>query len=266
LSSDGFVTLNRLFTWTAAGATINRVQTAISLIRATLVTAVLLFNSCSGKHSTSAMAKILALEEIPPQNRADGRTTRPMQAGQLLATGETFQLRPGQKATVAFTLGIIVALSDQAEVEIIKFRLAKDGNETGSDLTERDVEMRVSKGSLIGSVAPDALKTTFILTAGPAHLSFEPGSLFYLDISDEEFHVTSVRGTVRLLHDGRQVTILPPGNWLHWPKGQPGPSEPEIAAASGRAQQEVTSALEAEAAMQLLLAVEQKAVPEWRHP
>jgi hypothetical protein len=226
---------------------------------------VLVTVGCSGRHSTSALAKILAVDDDASADSATAATTaRSLRPGQFFSRGQMLRLSPGKKATVAFTPGIMITVFNQAEIKIDRFVVAKDGNETGYDAMERDVQINLTGGSLIAALAADALRSRFLITTRHGTLSTESGSLFYLDDSAERLRVTCVRGTVRLgtgPHGG--MTIFS-GQWIAWRAGSQ--SEPRTVSTDPRAQEDVTQALEAETAMQALLLAEQKIVPSWRHP
>src|SRR4029077_7058578 len=151
-------------------------------------------------------------------------------------------------------------------IVITHLRLARDGNETGHETMEREIEIRCLSGSIIGSLPADAVKTRFIITTDAGRVSVEPGTLFYLTVSDQTLQVTCPRGEVRLTTaSSADVITVPSGKWFVFQKGATTRSEPQAAFENARAQEEVSLALEAEATMQPLLAAEQRAVPSWRH-
>jgi len=172
----------------------------------------------------------------------------------------------GLKATVAFTPGIMATLFNSAQIVIDKLRLAKDGNETGFDLMEREVEFRLLRGSLIALVPSDGLITRFRIRTDSEIVAAGPGSLFYAEKSEAAIHVVCIRGEIALLAKNGARTVVPPGKWCDWKKGEGEPTQEQATAAGAQTQQETAAGLEAEAAMLTLLLAEQKSVPRWRHP
>jgi hypothetical protein len=244
-----------------------------SLLLAAIVTRIaigcslILFIGCSGRSSTSGVAEILSLEEMPPSDSANvAAPKRPIGTNRYILPGAMWQVPPGLRATVAFTPGIMVTLFNSAQIVIDKLRLAKDGNETGFDLMEREVEFRLLRGSLIALVPSDGLMSHFRIRTDIGILAAGPGSLFYLEESEAGIHIACIRGDVALLGKNAASLVVSPGKWCDWKKGEAEPTQLQAAAASSQAQQEIAAALEAEAAMQTLLLAEQKSVPHWRHP
>ena len=255
-------------TWIGAGLSVavlgfsllrRRRLRAVTRVAPILVLGIVpLFTGCGSRTTTSVAAKILAVEQP--------NASTSLRVGQQFFAGQTCRLSAGQEVTLAFTPGVMAQLRDDANIGITRLRLGRDGNETGHDIMDREIEIRCLMGSIIGSVPADALKTHFIIHSEAGTVSVEPGSVFYLNVSDSALRITCPRGTVRFTApNSAEVIIVPPGKWLVHEKGATTRPEPQPAFENARAQQEITLALEADVNMQPLLAAQQRAVPSWRH-
>ena len=226
----------------------------------------LLSTGCSGRNATSAVAKILSIQENRSLESSPPAPAPPLENSRYLRAGDLWRVPSGYQATVAFSPGVMATVLNGGELRIKKFRLAKDGNETADDFTDREIELEFLAGSAVLWVAAAGLTSSLRIVTDLGTISAKADSLFYLEKSGQGIHLTCVRGTLLLANSKGTLTTIPPGKWTERRADGREPGDPQAASANPAIQEEIATSLERETAMQALVLAERKTAPSWRRP
>ncbi|MGI8957318.1 MAG: FecR domain-containing protein [Chthoniobacterales bacterium] len=177
-----------------------------------------------------------------------------------LAAGDTLRVSPGARLDLALLPGILMQVAGGSELAIEKLQLAKDGNDTGGHIFNREVRLRLNRGAII--IAVESLSATpaqLDVVTPHAAIRGDADCLFQIRVNDSKTRVTCVRGEVQAGEGNREPSVMGEGDARDWPFGR---MEAASRPGDSPARPELSDALKAEEQLRELASQHPPALPD----
>jgi hypothetical protein len=186
-------------------------------------------SGCSEGTTRAVLATVLAVD-----GRCAVRGVRAQEAGLL---------HPG--AALALLPNVRIDLMEHSELQIVRLFLTKDGNETGNAMRNRQVEVKLLRGSaVISQVLGDWAQSKVYVETPNGTLLGNYEALLRIEYADETTRALCVSGIVEFRPaDSLAAISLPRGSAGEWRRGQ---SRIFLAETDARGQEDLQEALEVE--------------------
>ena len=214
-------------------------------------------SGCWEGTTSKTLVTVLAVEGQPTVSSV--KTNTSLAADDHLARGAIIQTPASATVSLALLPNCLVRLEPNSSLEIRKVSLTKDGNETGSAIRERQVEVRLQNGGVIVSQNWGQTRARVSIITPQGEAVTPSNALFSVRVEAGATLVTCATGWVEFRPQGAENAVqISPSSVGKWGNGgsQIGPAETEP-----RGQEELQTALEAEDNLKLLLAKRRNIFP-----
>lgn len=214
---------------------------------------------CEEPSTAKTLATVLALEGPAEVSADNGSTFAPLHLSDNPGHGSLLRTLSGSRLSLALLPNCLLHLDSDTTLKIVELALAKDGNETGSDVRGRFADIQLTDGRLLVSHAWGEATARLSIATTNGNVSTPSNALFWVEIAGGKTRVTCVTGWVEFEPPSHgQSTRIPPGFIGEWPS----PDDRLIAAsAEARGQDDLQQALEDERQLGDLLARRRNILP-----
>jgi hypothetical protein len=168
--------------------------------------------------SRETQATILSLEGSATISVDGGRTFSDLRVTQTPGSHAIVRSAPGSRLALALLPNCLSLLDQNSSLEIIRFAITKDGNETGEDMRARLAETKLTKGRLFVSHVWGEAQARLVVSTDNGELSTPSNTNFWIEFADGKTRVTCVSGWVEFRSSGAPAsTRVPPGSVGQWP-------------------------------------------------
>lgn len=172
--------------------------------------------SCRPLFQREVSGAVLSLEGSA-QGTLDRKTFR-LTTNDWIHPGEKIATAPDSRIDLMILPGILVELAGETEIEIIRLRFARDGDETIRPMTAREASLRLIRGALVGCVGQSQTRSRIFIQTTAGDLTAFDLRTFKIEVDGDRALVMSVRGkmTFKPAAGGAPVKINA-GYFADWP-------------------------------------------------
>jgi len=217
-----------------------------------LSSAGLLLLNCSGGTTRDVLATVLAVDGTCVAREFGAHKSDLLAPRATLPSGAVVSTGPGSRVALALLPNVRIELMEQSELQIVRLLLTKDGNETGNAMRDRQVEVRLLRGSaVVSQVLGDGGRSKVYVETPAGTLLGDYEALLRIEHADETTRALCVSGIVEFRPRGSQAAIpLPRGSAGEWCRGQ---SRIFLAETDARGQEDLQQALAADQNLRVLM-------------
>ncbi len=202
--------------------------------------ALLALASCGPQVKRTISSRVLAI---------DGEARCSVGGQTALLAGDSFlppgaKINSGKNARVDLMVlpGVLIELAGDTEIEIVRLRLERDGNESIHPMIAREAEIRLLRGSITASVGQAETDSQFLVHTSFGTIDTGPAMSCRVRLQLESARVLCVRGEVVVSPAGTKArTAIPSGQFADLSAAGAAPRL--IAAAEAATQAEVPAVL-----------------------
>jgi hypothetical protein len=178
--------------------------------------ALLVLASCRPLFQREVSGAVLSLEGSA-QGTLDGKTVR-LTTNDWIHPGEKIATAAGSRVDLMILPGILVELAGETEIEIIRLRFARDGDETIRPMTAREASLRLIRGTLIASVGQSQTRSRIFIQTRAGDLTAFDLRTFKIEVDGDRARVMSVRGKMTFAPaPGGAPVKINAGYFAEWP-------------------------------------------------
>ena len=183
--------------------------------------------SCRPLLRREVSGAVLALEGSA-QGMAAGKTIR-LTTNEWIQPGEKITTTADTRLDLMLLPGILVELAADTEIEIIRLRLVRDGDETIRPMNAREASLELIRGTLVASVGQAQTRSRIFVQTAAGNLSASNLRTFKVQIDENRARVIAVRGrtTFKPAEAGAPITIEA-GYFAEWPPRGIAPPRPAV--------------------------------------
>lgn len=200
---------------------------------------------CSEGTTRAVLATVLAVDGPCAIRGVRAQESGLLHPGAALPSGALVSTGSGGRVALALLPNVRIELMERSELQIVRLFLTKDGNETGNAMRNRQVEVKLLRGSaVISQVLGDWAQSKVYVETPNGTLLGDYEALVRIEYADDTTRALCVSGIVEFRPGGSPAAIsLPRGSAGEWRGAQ---SRIFLAETDARGQEDLQEALEAE--------------------
>ena len=172
------------------------------------------FRSCSEGTTRDVAATVLSVEGEVFHTAIGGEGVSSVNVETALRPGEEVRTSSTGQLDLILIPGFYVHVAPDSELKIDKLTLTEDGNETEYPMRNREVGLRLDRGTIVARF--DGFGD-IVITSPHATIAVLPSALFRLEVADEKTRLECVRGSVEVTPIGGPMVSVEAGQVQQWP-------------------------------------------------
>jgi hypothetical protein len=178
--------------------------------------ALLVLVSCRPLFQREVAGAVLSLEGSA-QGTFERQTFR-LTTNDWIHPGEKIATAPDSRIDLMILPGILVELTGETEIEIIRLRFARDGDETIRPMTAREASLRLIRGTLVGCAGQSQTRSRIFIQTTAGDLTAFDLRTFQIEVDGDRARVMSVRGKTTFKPAGGGAPMrISAGYFADWP-------------------------------------------------
>lgn len=216
-------------------------------------------SGCWEGTTRETLATVFSLEGKAEISSDGGRTFHPLQLSDHPGKRARLRTTPGAHVALAPLANSFVQVEGDTSVEIVRIALTKDGNETGSDIRGRNVDLWVPNGRILAWHTWGEAIARFTVATPHGELTVSSNALLWLEVDSARTRVTCASGSAGFRAKGGSTATRIGSGFVAESSGANVNLTP--ADADAQAQENVVEALELEQKLVGLTAGHRNALP-----
>ena len=197
------------------------------------VFALLALTSCRPFFQREVSSSVLAIDG-PAEKTFAGKKAR-LAPNEWVLPGTRIATGPEGRLDLMLLPGILVELAGETEIEIIRLRFARDGDETIRPMRAREASLRLARGTLFVAVGQSQMRSRIFIETPAGDLTAFDLRTFKMEVNGDHARAMSVRGKINFKPAGGGAPVnMSAGYFAEFPSSDPAP---RAAAQSGSAAQ-----------------------------